>query len=95
MRVGSNPAAGAKHKMTINEIITARHQIARAAIDGDRRYSHEAIGADDGDINEMEAETGLRLVHRATSTSDVAVYSDGTTHALVADANGPIVIRLS
>lgn len=24
MRVGSNPAAGAKHKMTINEIITAR-----------------------------------------------------------------------
>lgn len=80
--------------MTTTEIITRRNEIARAALDGDRRYSHEAIGADDGDINDMVAETGLPRVHCAESTSDVAVYSDGTRHAIVGDANGPIVIRL-
>ena len=81
-------------KMTTSEIIAARNEIARAAINGDTRYSHEAIGADDGDINEMTAETGLPRVHRAESDSDVAVYSDGSRHVLVADANGPIAITL-
>ena len=80
--------------MTTSEIITARNEIARAAIDGDTRYSHEAIGAEDGDINDMEAETGLPRVHHAESDSDVAVYSDGTRHLLVADANGPIAISI-
>ena len=80
--------------MTTSEIITARNEIARAALNGDTRYSHEAIGAEDGDINEMETETGLPRVHRAESDSDVAVYSDGTRHILVGDANGPIAISL-
>ncbi len=80
--------------MTTAEIITARNEIARAAINGDTRYSHEAIGADDGNINEMSAEAGLPRVHRAESDSDVAVYSDGVRHILVADANGPIAISI-
>lgn len=75
--------------------VEARHAIARAALDGDPRYSHEAIGAEDGDINGMAAETGLPLVYRAESDSDVAVYSDGERWAMVADANGPVVIRLA
>lgn len=80
--------------MSTQAVISSRNEIARAALNGDTRYSHEAIGADDGNINTMTAETGLPVVHRAESTSDVAVYSDGTRHVLVADANGPIAIRL-
>lgn len=79
---------------TTTEIITLRNEIARSALDGDSRYSHEAIGADDGDVNAMENETGLPLVHRAQSDSDVAVYSDGTSHVLVCDANGPVAITI-
>lgn len=81
--------------MTSSEIISARNQIARAALDGDARYSHEAIGADDDDINDMEAQTGLTRVHRATSDNDVAVYSDGSRTVIVADANGPVAITIS
>ena len=80
--------------MTTSEIISARNKIARDAFNGDTRYCHEAIGNLDGDINSMETETGLPLVHRADSDSDVAVYSDGETHVLVADARGPIAIRI-
>jgi hypothetical protein len=80
--------------MTTSEIITARNEIARASLDGVGTYAHEAIGPDDGDINAMEDLTGLPLVHRAESNSDVAVYSDHTRHVLVADANGPIAIRI-
>jgi hypothetical protein len=80
--------------MTLAEIIDNRQTIARAALNGDSRYTHEAIGADYGNINSMETEAGLPLVHRAENDCDVAVYSDGTQHVLVADANGPIAIRV-
>jgi hypothetical protein len=76
------------------EIIAARHEIARDALNGDLRYSHCAIGSADGDINDMGAETGMVLVHRADSDSDVAVYANGSRNVLVADANGPVAIRL-
>jgi hypothetical protein len=81
--------------MTTSEIISARNKIARYALNGDTRYCHEAIGKSDGDINSMEIETGMTLVHRAYSDSDVAVYSDSESHVLVFDANGPIAIRVA
>jgi len=81
--------------MTTSEIISARNKIARYALNGDTRYSHEAIGKSDGDINSMETETGMTLVHRAYSDSDVAVYSDSESHVLVFDANAPIAIRVA
>jgi hypothetical protein len=43
----------------------------------------------------MADETDLPLAYRATSTSDVAVYSDGERHVLVCDAHGPISIYVS
>jgi hypothetical protein len=73
--------------------ITARNRIARLACDGDSRYQMEAIGPDDGNINEMETLVGLPLVWSARADDDVAVYSDGENWALVADANGPVLIR--
>lgn len=74
---------------------TAARQIARLALDGDTRYSHEAIGADDGDINAMQTEAGGRQIIRATNDSEVAVYerADGAL-VIVADANGPIAITI-
>ena len=80
--------------MNTSEIIAARNEIANRALDGDTRYSHKAIGPDDGDINEMESFTGLPRVHYAENNSDVAVYSDGVRHVIVADANGPVAITL-
>jgi hypothetical protein len=73
--------------------ISARNRIARLAIEGDPNYTHEAIGADDGNVNEMATLLGLPLVWRARADDDVAVYSDGENWALVADANGPVVNR--
>jgi hypothetical protein len=73
--------------------ISARNRIARLAIEGDPNYTHEAVGADDGNVNEMATLLGLPLVWRARADDDVAVYSDGANWALVADANGPVVIR--
>jgi hypothetical protein len=81
--------------MTTSEIITARNEIANLALAGDTRYSFDPIGETDGDINDMADETDLTLVYRATSTSDVAVYSDGERHVLVCDAHGPISIYVS
>jgi len=67
--------------------------IARLALDGDARYSLDEIGADDGDINDMESETGGRRIIRAANDSEVAVYvrPDGSL-VIVADANGPVAI---
>ena len=84
-----------KTKMTTSEIITARDEIANLALAGHARYSFDAIGERDGDINAMADETGLPLVYRAYADNDVAVYSDGEHHVLVCDANGPIAIRVS
>lgn len=71
------------------------NDIARAALDGDSRYSHEAIGSEDGDINAMESETGGRRIIHAGNTSEVAVYAkvDGSL-VIVADANGPVAISI-
>ena len=80
------------HKYTRNAIAT-RNRIVRLALEGDPNYTHEAIGADDGNVNEMDDLVGLPLVWRARADDDVAVYSDGSLWALVADANGPVVIR--
>ena len=78
---------------TVNQA-TAR-QIARLALDGDTRYSHEAIGDQEADINDMGKETGGLRIIRATNDSEVAVYEreDGTL-VIVADANGPIAITI-
>ena len=67
--------------------------IARLALDGGDRYSHEAIGNDDSNINGMESETGGRRIIRAANDSEVAVYvrEDGSL-VIVADANGPVAI---
>ena len=67
--------------------------IARLALDGDDRYSHEAIGNDDSNINGMESETGGRRIIRAENDGEVAVYirEDGKP-VIVADANGPVAI---
>ncbi len=81
--------------MTTSEIITQRNLIARLALNGDTRYSHEAIGDEDNHVNEMSGPLNLPRVYGAESNSDVAVYSDGETHVLVADAHGPIAIRIS
>lgn len=78
--------------MNIKTVIDTRQRIARLALDGDSRYSHEAIGADDGHVNEMAELIALPLVHSARATDDVAVYSDGSAWALVANANGPVLI---
>jgi hypothetical protein len=78
--------------MNIKTVIDTRQRIARLALDGDSRYSHEAIGADDGNVNEMAELIALPLVHSARATDDVAVYSDGNAWALVANANGPVLI---
>lgn len=69
-------------------------EIAMAALCGHPSYTHEAIGPDDGDINDMENETGGKLMIRAESTDAVAVYQlpDGSL-VMVCDANGPIAIR--
>jgi hypothetical protein len=75
------------------DAIASRNRIARLALDGDVHYTHEAIGANDGNVNEMDDLVGLPLVRRARADDDVAVYSDGSRWALVADANGPVVIR--
>ena len=67
--------------------------IARLALDGDTRYSHEAIGSEDGDINDMEVEARGRRIIRAENDGEVAVYirEDGKP-VIVADANGPVAI---
>ena len=80
--------------MTTENAIASRNKIARAALNADPRYSFRPIGEMDDDVNDMEELTGLRLVHRITATCDVAVYSDGSRHMLVCDANGPISIAL-
>jgi len=77
---------------TISNVIDARNRITRLALDGDVHYTHEAIGADDGDVNEMADLVGLPLVWLARADDDVAVYSDGTSWALVGNCNGPVVI---
>lgn len=68
--------------------------IARAALDGDARYSHEAIGNEDGDINAMESEVGGRRIIRAANTSEVSVYERNGSLVIVADANGPVAITI-
>ena len=79
-------------KMNIQTIIDTRNRIPRLACDGDSRYEMAAIGPDDGNVNEMAELIALPLVHSARATDDVAVYSDGNAWALVANANGPVVI---
>lgn len=81
--------------MNLTEVIEARNEIARAALNGDARYSHNAIGDERGDINAMETETGLPRIYKAQTTDDVAVYSDGTRHVLVMDANGPVSVEVT
>lgn len=81
--------------MTTSEIIIARKEIAHLALAGDTRYSFDAIGERDGDINSMATETDLPLVYRAYSDDDVAIYSDGEQHVLVCDANGCIQIHVA
>ena len=81
--------------MTTSEIIIARNEIANLALACDSRYSFEPIGERYGDINSMQDETHLPLVHRAYSDSDVAVYSDGKSNILVCDANGCIQIHVA
>lgn len=68
--------------------------IAREAIDGSRRYEWEPIGGEDGSVNEMTGILGGTLILRARTTDDVAIYRlpDGDWR-IVADANGPVVIR--
>ena len=77
---------------TITNVIAARNRIARLALDGHVHYTHEAIGAEDGNVNDMAELVGMPLIWSARATDDVAIYSNGTRWALVADANGPIVI---
>lgn len=72
---------------------TEANLIARLALDGDMRYSHEAVGADGGDINSMAAELGGELVYASRCDSDVAIYDVAGECVLVADANGPVAIR--
>jgi len=79
--------------MKINMTQTEANQIARLALDGDTRYSHEAVGSDDGDINGMAADLGGALVSASHCDSDVAIYDVGGEAVIVADANGPIAIR--
>ena len=81
--------------MTTSEIITARNEIASLALAGDSRYDFDPIGDEDNHANEMSGRLGLPRVYSAESFNDVAVYSDGTQHVLVCDANGPIAIRVS
>lgn len=81
--------------MNLTEVIEARNEIANAALNGDDRYSQNAIGDENGNINDMETETGLPRVYRAQTTDDVAVYSDGTRHVLVMDANGPVAVAIN
>lgn len=70
--------------------------IARAALAGDSRYNHEAIGAEDDDINGMQVDTGGRLVVRANNDSEVAVYErKNGSLAIVANANGPVEITIA
>jgi len=78
--------------MNIKTVIDTRQRIARLALDGDSRYSHEAIGADDGNVNEMAELIALPLVWSARADDEVAVYSDGKRWALVGNCNGPVVI---
>ena len=70
-------------------------KITRLALDGNTRYSHEAVGADDGNINEMADELGGELVTRAEEGDDVAVYLVDGDAVIVADCNGPVAIRLA
>jgi hypothetical protein len=71
------------------------NEIARAALNGDIRYSHEAIGSEDGDINAMETEIVGRRIIRAANTSEVAVYArTNGSLVIVADANGPVAISI-
>jgi hypothetical protein len=75
-----------------------RHSIVRAALDGDATFTHEAIGEDDADVNSFSRELGLLLIHRSRATDEPAIYvaNDGSNEwAMVADCNGPIVIRLA
>lgn len=73
---------------------TTAREIAISALCGHPDYTHEAIGPDDGDINDMETETGGKLMIRAESTDAVAVYQlADMSLVLVCDANGPIAIR--
>lgn len=80
--------------INLSDIIARRNDIARSALDGDLRYSHEAIGEDDGSINEMDVDIGMPIQHRAENDNDVAVYSDGRRAVLVCDANGPVAIEI-
>ena len=66
--------------------------IVNLALNGDTRYSHEAIGDEGGDINEMGVQTGGVLVERTYRDTDIAIYDCGPRWALVADCNGPIVV---
>jgi len=78
--------------MKINMTQTEANQIARLALDGDTRYSHYAVGVDDGDINDMAEALGGELVTASRCDSDVAIYNVAGEAVIVADANGPIAI---
>jgi hypothetical protein len=67
-------------------------KIVRLALDGDSRYSHDSIGREDQDINDMAAETGGVLVDKAIVDTDIAIYDCGSHWELVADCNGPISV---
>ena len=50
------------------------------------------VGVEGQDINTLTDELG-ELIERACTNTDVAVYRDGDTVTIVAEANGPWAVR--
>lgn len=77
--------------MTTQQVITNRHEIIGDAL---TIGIWTAIGAETDGLNIHDDALGMTLVYRAEHDGDVAVYrsTDYQTHALVADANGPLYV---
>ena len=80
--------------MTTQQIIANRHDIIEDSL---TIGIWTAIGAETDGLNIHDDALCMILVYRAEHDGDVAVYrsSDYKTHALVADANGPLYVLVS
>jgi hypothetical protein len=77
--------------MKTEQIITNRHDIIEDSL---TIGIWTAIGEGTDGLNIHDDALNMTLVYRAEHDGDVAVYrsTDYKTHALVADANGPLFV---
>lgn len=75
----------------MNAIINNRSDLFNRFNDAGEGY---AVGADDDNVNDLASEIGGTLVHAATTSDDIAVYSVNGSAVLVGYSNGPWAVAV-